>query len=230
VSHSRTMFGILLVGLVSPTVRSPAQAQSGQLTTIYSFAGAPADGVEPSGGVVMGANGVLYGTTTWGGASASGTGVSGDGTVFQLTPPAATGGTWTETLLYSFSGSDGAAPRAALLIGGNGDLYGTASEGGTYGTAFELAPPAAARGVWTYTLLHTFKAVRTETIPRPDWFSAWMAHFMARLLPEARAARFPTTPGAVQRSRSPRQPALAAPGPRLCYTLSKTTPVLPVWP
>lgn len=156
-SHSRTMFGILLVGLVSPTVRSPAQAQSGQLTTIYSFAGAPGDGVEPSGGVVMGANGVLYGTTTWGGAPASGTGVSGDGTVFQLTPPAATGGTWTETLLYSFSGSDGAAPRAALLIGGNGDLYGTASEGGTYGTAFELAPPAAARGVWTYTLLHNFQ-------------------------------------------------------------------------
>jgi hypothetical protein len=49
---------------------------------------------------VIGACGVLYGTTWLDG--------SGSGTVFQLTPPASPGGAWTETTPYSFTGgSDG---------------------------------------------------------------------------------------------------------------------------
>jgi hypothetical protein len=48
------------------------------LSTLYSFTGS--DGANPSAGVVVGSGGVLYGTTP-----------SGWGTVFSLTPAAATG-------------------------------------------------------------------------------------------------------------------------------------------
>ncbi len=62
-------------------------------------------------------------------------------------PPGATGGPWTETVLYSFTGgSDGASPEANLAFGAGGGLYGVAATGGsapTYqgnGTVFELTP------------------------------------------------------------------------------------------
>jgi len=99
----------------------------GSEKVLYSFQGG-ADGVKPSGGLVRDANGNLYGTTEQGGAS-------GMGTVFMVTP----GG--TETLLHSFSGgSDGASPRAGVLLRGR-KLYGTTYEGGASneGTVFEIA-------------------------------------------------------------------------------------------
>ena len=88
------------------------------------------------GGVTLGANGALYGTTTAGG-------ISNAGTVYSLTPPAAPGGAWTETVLWSFmGGADGADPVAGLAIGENGVLYGTTSSGGVSnaGTVFALKP------------------------------------------------------------------------------------------
>jgi uncharacterized repeat protein (TIGR03803 family) len=48
-------------------------------SVIYSFKSAP-DGVNPTSGIVIGNNGVLYGTTFSGG-------VAGYGTVFSLSPP-----------------------------------------------------------------------------------------------------------------------------------------------
>lgn len=99
---------------------------------LYSFQGG-SDGVSPNG-VVIGPGGVLYGTT-----SAGGTG--GLGTVFSLTPPSSTGGPWTETVLHSFTGSDGANPAAGVVISGLA-LYGTTSGGGSgtcgCGTVFQL--------------------------------------------------------------------------------------------
>jgi len=65
-------------------------------TAIYTFQGGT-DGAYPSGALTAGANGVLYGVTAGGGSM-------GNGTVFQLTPPAQAGGAWTETVLYSFQG------------------------------------------------------------------------------------------------------------------------------
>jgi hypothetical protein len=67
------------------------------------------------------------------------------GTVFKLTPPATTGGTWTESVLYNFTGgSDGADPDAGLIAGASGGaLYSTTHGGGSgYGTVFELTVPA----------------------------------------------------------------------------------------
>jgi uncharacterized repeat protein (TIGR03803 family) len=124
-------------------------------TVLYNFAGGPNDGANPHGDLVMGSGGVLYGTTLSGG--------SGFGTVFSLTPPASPGGKWTETVLYIFGGgTDAAEPRAALVIGNGGVLYGTTYNGGTsgQGTVFSLAPPGPGGtppgGAWTETVLHRF--------------------------------------------------------------------------
>jgi uncharacterized repeat protein (TIGR03803 family) len=126
-------------------------------TTLYSFTGGD---VAPVGGVVIGSGGVLYGTTTSGGASNS-------GTVFSLTPPTSPGGTWTETTLYSFLGrtGDGASPFAGVVIGSSGVLFGTTCYGGTgacvgslpgCGTVFALIPPQSLGGPWTERVLHHF--------------------------------------------------------------------------
>jgi uncharacterized repeat protein (TIGR03803 family) len=118
---------------------------------IYNFTGADGDGALPTAGVVVGKTGALYGTTSAGGSAASYSAcppaydaLGGCGIVFELTPPSMPGGTWTETILHSFSGQDGdgAAPEAALALSSSGVLYGTTSEGGTAGrgTVFSLVP------------------------------------------------------------------------------------------
>jgi len=110
------------------------------------------DGSYPQAGVVIGKNGVLYGTTTSGGTV-------GAGTVFSLTPPASPGGAWTERVIYNFMyGTDGSHPYAGVAISKNGVLYGTTTDGGSVGagTIFSLTPPASPRGAWTETILHNF--------------------------------------------------------------------------
>ncbi len=122
-------------------------------TVLYNFSGG-ADGSMPYSGLVMDANGNLYGTTAEGGTA-------GYGTVFELSPPAVQGDPWTETVLYSFTnGNDGGGPVDALVFDKSGNLYGTASSGGSGagGVIFELSPPATSGGTWTYTTLYSFVA------------------------------------------------------------------------
>ena len=137
-------------------------AQTG-FSTLYSFTGQNGDGGEPNGILAIGKNGVLYGTTAGGGSSPCSGGVlvpAGCGTVFELIPPAAPGGTWTESILYRFAGEngDGSSPYGGVVIGNGGRLFGTTLYGGAagYGTVFELTPPSAAGGRWTETVLHSF--------------------------------------------------------------------------
>lgn len=112
-------------------------------TVLYSFAGAP-DGAGPQAGLVIDASGILYGTTANGGNTAGSCGAAGCGTIFSLTPPAIPGAAWTETLLHSFVGPDGANPFARLTAGTSGLYYGTAVNGGTgNGVVFSLAAGAA---------------------------------------------------------------------------------------
>jgi len=100
---------------------------SGALTSLYSFSGGN-DGANPQAGLVQGSDGNFYGTTQYGGKPATG---GPAGTVFKISPNGAL------TNLYSFTdsfagGNDGAAPEAGLVLGSDGNFYGTTFQGGTY--------------------------------------------------------------------------------------------------
>ncbi len=130
-------------------------------TVPYRFTGGN-DGGNPAAGLTIGPNGVLYGTTEYGGASA-------DGVAFALTPPSSPGGVWTQTVLHTFTGQngDGAFPWSGLTIGPHGVLYGTTTAGGTanMGTVYALTPPATTGGEWTETVLHTFTGASDGSDP-----------------------------------------------------------------
>ena len=117
-------------------------------TVLYSFAG-QTDGSDPEAGLAVDAAGNLYGTTAAGGST-------GNGTVFELAPPVKQGGSWTETVLYSFGNSpDGSIPVGGVCLDAVGNLYGTTSANGAYGygTVFLLTPGS----VWTENIIHDFQ-------------------------------------------------------------------------
>jgi uncharacterized repeat protein (TIGR03803 family) len=97
---------------------------------LYRFKGG-SDGSFPKGGVVFGADGALYGTTS---AGASGN----DGTVFRLT--GATSG-YQETIVFAFGNGQGSQPLGDLLVRGTA-LYGVTAAGGAsgLGTVYRLTP------------------------------------------------------------------------------------------
>ncbi len=142
--------GTLLAALAILAPYSIAQTADSAFTTLYSFAGG-SDGASPFARVTIGPNGVLYGTTRYGGTS-------NGGTVFQLTPPSSESGAWTETILYRFPNYS--SPSAGLAIGKNGELYGTTYFGGAsgVGSVFELIPPSSSSGTWAETTLYSFSA------------------------------------------------------------------------
>jgi uncharacterized repeat protein (TIGR03803 family) len=101
------------------------------------------DGGLPMGGLISDKSGNLYGTTT-------SYGPGRNGTVFMLSP---SGGTWTLTVLHSFSGR--ANPSASLTVDAAGNLYGTSQSDGSLGcgTVFKLTPEGSG---WSYSSLHDF--------------------------------------------------------------------------
>jgi uncharacterized repeat protein (TIGR03803 family) len=116
---------------------------------LHSFNFDGRDGIFPIAGLIFGASGNIYGTTTEGG-----TYNPDAGTVFELTPKP---GGWTEKVVHSFgSGKDGFDPFGGLITDAAGNLYGTtATDGGLgYGTVFELSPRSG--GGWTEKVLHRF--------------------------------------------------------------------------
>jgi hypothetical protein len=132
-------------------------AQSAE-TVLYRFKGGT-DGFSPTGGLIFDGKGALYGTTESGGGSY--------GTVFKLTPPAASQMQWTETVLYRFKGgNDGASPGGSPIFDDKGALYGTTGSGGeSYGTVFKLTPPYAGQTQWTETVLYRFKGGNDGVYP-----------------------------------------------------------------
>ncbi|HLY07353.1 MAG TPA: choice-of-anchor tandem repeat GloVer-containing protein [Rhizomicrobium sp.] len=111
--------------------------ETGAEKVVYSFCSQQncADGANASSSLID-VNGVLYGTTAYGGNAGCDT--SGCGTVFSLDPH-----TGVETVVYAFCSqqncSDGSKPVASL-INVDGILYGTTETGGTHnqGTVFAL--------------------------------------------------------------------------------------------
>jgi uncharacterized repeat protein (TIGR03803 family) len=139
------------------TIAALAPPASGQTawteTVIYTFSTA-ASGFNAVASLIPGTGGSLYGTTTSGGAY-------GYGTAFKLSPPASGKTQWRETVLHSFTGTDGGSVVAALVKGSGGLLYGAASIGGASGngTVFSLTLPTAAHPDSVETPLYAFSGV-----------------------------------------------------------------------
>jgi uncharacterized repeat protein (TIGR03803 family) len=130
---------------------APNQDGSWTESVLHSFIGS--DGEYPYAGLIFDAAGNLYGTTYEGGAS-------NYGTVFKLAPNQ--DGSWIESVLHSFHGSNGENPEAGLIFDAAGNLYGTTAFGGAsgHGTVFKLAPNQD--GSWAYRLVHVFQG-------KPAW-------------------------------------------------------------
>jgi len=124
----------------------PVQAQPFASKTLYSFSGTTGANPYDYGQLVMDGSSNLYGTTVYGGAD-------GDGTVFELVNSS---GTYSEKVLYSFTGGgDGAYPYAGLIMDASGNLYGTTQQGGANGcgTVFELVNSS---GTYSEKVLYSF--------------------------------------------------------------------------
>ncbi len=90
------------------------------LSVLHSFKGPP-DGEEPVAGVIMDAEGNLYGTTNDGGTQGN------LGTVFEVTQAD------KESVVYRFKLEQNGFSPVGLVRDAQGNLYGTAGEGGLYG-------------------------------------------------------------------------------------------------
>jgi uncharacterized repeat protein (TIGR03803 family) len=114
---------------------------------LHNFMNNHKDGIHPYAGVVLDAAGNLYGATYSGGPSEL-------GTVFELT--AKGNGKWSEHILHSFAGTDGANPYASLILDASGNLYGTTWSGGAQGVGavFQVAPSSNVS--WPETVLYSF--------------------------------------------------------------------------
>lgn len=143
---------IQILALVTLTFSGSAFAARPAEQVIYSFS----TGSVGLGALVADKAGNLYGTAT------SGSRAPYCGFVFELSPPATAGGSWTETTLYYLQGgaNDGCNPFGTLIFDKDGNLYGTAQAGGSNntGAVFELSPPATAGGAWTETVLYILPA------------------------------------------------------------------------
>ncbi len=130
---------------------SPPAEPGGTWTesVLYNFAGG--DDQNPDSALVISPEGKLYGV-------ADGDGEDYYGEVFELAPPAAPGGTWTHTVLYSLNTNPLAAGCYANGVTGGpgGVLFVTDYACGGVGAVFELTPPRPPAANWTLSVPHLF--------------------------------------------------------------------------
>lgn len=132
---------------------------SHQYTVLHTFSatdanGDNADGASPGNGLAAGPNGVFYGMAYAGGPS-------GNGTIFKITTSR------KFTVLHAFSAldanghnQDGAGPLRTIVIGSDGNLYGTTRTGGQNTCLFTHGCGAAWRldREGSLTVIHQFTA------------------------------------------------------------------------
>jgi len=133
-------------------------------TILYNFCPQPGcpEG-RPLSALTLGPDGVLYGVAS----------ALGSGAAFELTPG---GGGWTLTVLYTFCGlpqcADGEDPVGNLVLDADGNLYGTAADGGLgcpdggCGAVFVLHPLPG--GGWEESVLYAFTGPPDGTGPPAD--------------------------------------------------------------
>ena len=200
---------------------------AGVISTLHSFAGT--DGSLPEAALLVAPDGTLYGAT-------SADGGSGSGTIFRLPPggPLAT--------LFHFTGTGGATPgdlcTGVLAFGPEGNLYGTASAGGSLGggTVFRIrqlgasartlaATPASLTSMDLSALVGTGGETTTVTF---EWGAtvALGNTTAAQVLSPAAVSvvTFPLTGLAAQTTYFFRVRAVNASGTSVGATISFTTP------
>jgi uncharacterized repeat protein (TIGR03803 family) len=118
---------------------------------VHAFQNIPDGAIPGYGDVIWDQQGNMYGTTMQGGQN-------NGGTVWELTP---SGNSWTESILYNFTGTDtGYFPYAGVVLDSNGTLLGTTFVGGSgpnggVGIVYQLK---YAVGVgWQETIIHNFQ-------------------------------------------------------------------------
>jgi uncharacterized repeat protein (TIGR03803 family) len=129
--------------------------------TLYAFSAADsaqtnADGTLPTGALLEGSGGTLYGEAQYGGTNA-------DGVVYSLNPD---GSGFTALHMFGTAPgggayTDGSFPVGGLIRGSDGALYGVTSNGGAAdtGTVFTLKPDGTG-----YTVLHEFSGVDSASV------------------------------------------------------------------
>jgi len=144
---------------------------NGVLTTLFNFHFT--DGREPATRLIQANDGSLYGTTVFGGMTNGIPGSLGFGTVFRIT----TNGAFTPLVL--FQGTNGSNPFGSLLMGPDGNLYGTTTHGGLGGggTIFRvvLTPRLAA----VATLANGSRSI-SGTGPAGSPFRLWASTDVSR--------------------------------------------------
>ena len=120
---------------------------TGVYTVLHSFD--LTNGSRPYGPLVQGNDGNFYGTAF------GGVGNNRYGMVFKVT------GKGTFTILHAFDLTDGGDPYAGLVLGKDGNFYGTTSNGGSvgYGNVFKITPGGA------MTVLHSFTPATDGATP-----------------------------------------------------------------
>lgn len=107
------------LALASAAALASAGAGAQTLEIVHNFTGG-SDGGNPLDGFAMGPTGILYGTTSAGGAS-------GLGVVFRMTGNKV-------AVLHSFAGgTDGATPNGRVILDASQTLFGTTAAGGASG-------------------------------------------------------------------------------------------------
>ena len=152
-----SFYGTTFIGGVSNWGTIFLITTNGMFTNLFSFTGAnnPCLGANPGAALVQADDGSFYGTADFGGASMNvvpGISGAGYGTIFQLT-------TNSTVVVPVFLGyTNGAYPSGGLVLGKDGNFYGTTMCGGrgisstfsVFGTVFKLSPDG------TFTNLYLF--------------------------------------------------------------------------
>jgi uncharacterized repeat protein (TIGR03803 family) len=144
-----------------------------QYAVLHRFSGTDGDGVSPVSTLIQAGDGLLYGTTAGGGATAFCN--AGCGTIFRIAPDG-TG----YTILHNFIPVDGAFPQSGVILASNGMLYGTTFAYGGDGTSQCRYPSYAECGTVyqmgldgsEFTVLHRFSGISDGQNPFAALFEA----------------------------------------------------------
>ena len=136
-------------GTVFQLVPSARGSKSWTFNILYTFTGKADGNLEFVYSPLVFTGGALYGVAS-GGSNACGS--LGCGSLFELAPPQSGNGPWTETTLFSFSGSSASGIPTSVVFDGQQSFYVATALGN--GAVVQLSPTQG--GGWSETVLTQF--------------------------------------------------------------------------